>query len=70
MKISEAGSQANSELSAHVDEALAPHSLNKEYPTNWRRPNLPNYDGKSDPKDHLHNFTLGMEDITNRDYMV
>lgn len=67
LKMSKNGSQVNDEPVDHMDEALAPHLLVKDYPINWRQPKLPTYNGKSDPKDHLHSFITGMEDVTKKD---
>lgn len=47
-------------------EALAIHLLNKEYPTNWKRPKLHQYKGNSDPVDHIHKLLANMEDVMDR----
>lgn len=66
-KLSEEGSRTNYNLSHQTDEALAvPHLLSKGYSEGWRRPKLPTYNGMTNPKDHLHSFIPGMEDVTTR----
>lgn len=52
--------------STMAKEALAKNLLDKEYPTGWKRPKLPQYKGESDPIDHIHKFLANMEDVTNR----
>jgi len=40
---------------------LAPHIINFPNPEGFRRPPLTNYDGTTDPTDHIYQFTVSMD---------
>lgn len=46
------------------EEALAPHLVEKAYPTGWKVPRLNMYNGTTNPEDHIHSFRTEMEDMT------
>lgn len=76
-QLSEKCSRSGSELILHDNEALSSHLLTRDYPPEWWRPKLPNYNGRIDPEDDqlpnyngnidpeddLQSFVIRMEDV-------
>lgn len=47
-------------------KALVQYLVVEEYLVGWKAPHLPSYNGIEDPDNHVHTFTMGMDDMTQR----